>query len=121
MNICRSRLLLDFPHCPPHSPYTSVVNDEVIKSIKLQWRICTSHAEEVVNIFRGWGTEYFLTVNPETSCSIWIAAVVLIVQIIIDGEMDDQEISRLLSSLDVLTLSLEQLGQWWHLCHAMLG
>ena len=35
--------------------------------------------------------------------------------------MDDREISRLLTSLDVLTLSLEQLAQWWQLCHAMLG
>jgi hypothetical protein len=121
MDIYRSRLLLEFPHCPPRCPGTAALDEEVINEIKLQWRTCTSHAEDVVNIFRDWAPEYFRVVNPETSCSVWLAGMVLIVQIIFGGEMDDREVSRLLSSLDVLTLSLEQLAQWWQLCHAMLG
>jgi hypothetical protein len=121
MSTCRSRLLSAFPHCPPYNPVTSVLDDETIMSIKLQMRTCTSHAEDIVHIFRDWIPEYFSTVNPETSSSIWIAGVVLIMQIIISGEMDSRERSRLLSSLDILTLSLEQFARWWQVCRAMLG
>ena len=121
MDIRRSRLLFAYPHCPPRGPGTSALDGEEINAIKLQWRTCTSHAEDVVSVFRDWEPEYFRTVNPETSCSIWLAGMVLIVQIIFGGEMDGRETSRLLGSLDVLTLSLEQLAQWWQLCHAMLG
>jgi hypothetical protein len=75
----------------------------------------------VVKVLRDWDAEYFRTVNPETSCSIWLAAMVLLVQTMIGEEMDSQDRSRLLSSLDVLTLSLEQFSQWWQFCHSMLG
>ena len=46
---------------------------------------------------------------------------VLIVQAIIGGEIETGERSRLMSSLDVLTLSLEQLAQWWQFCNSMVG
>ncbi|KAI5456860.1 fungal-specific transcription factor domain-containing protein [Mariannaea sp. PMI_226] len=115
-----SRLLLEYPHCPPRNPDSVPLDDEAVKSIKLQWTTCTSHAEAVVGVLRDWDAEYFRTVNPETSCAIWLAAMVLIVQTMIGEEMDSQDRTRLLGSVDILALSLEQFAQWWHFCHAML-